>query len=328
MLRHAFLAASLFLVLGSTVSAQTWAEKMFQERTHDFGDVARGAKAEFRYELTNLYEEEVHISSVTSTCGCTTPWIEKQDLKTHETTAIVAKINTDRFLGQKGATLTVTFDKPYYAQVQLQARAYIRSDVVFNPGSVEIGAVAEGQAADRQVTLAHAGRSDWQILEVTCTNPHLSATFEEIGRSGGNTQYRISVHLDETMPVGYLNEHVVLKTNDYNRTQVPLLVQGRVEPSIVVSPATLFMGNVEPGQTVTKNIVLRGAKPFRVVSVNCADGSFKFEIPDDSSAPKTVHIIPVTFVGGTASRKLEQIIRVETDLGTPVPDLPTYAVVQ
>jgi len=73
MLRHAFLAASLFLVLGSTVSAQTWAEKMFQERTHDFGDVARGAKAEFRYELTNLYEEEVHISSVTSTCGCTTP---------------------------------------------------------------------------------------------------------------------------------------------------------------------------------------------------------------------------------------------------------------
>lgn len=322
------LSICLFLLVGSTVSAQTWAEKMFQERIHNFGDVARGAKAEFRYELTNLYEEDVHISSVSSSCGCTSPRIEKKDLKTHETTAIVAKINTDRFLGQKGATLTVTFDKPYFAQVQLQTRVYIRSDVVFQPGSVEVGAVSEGQAIDREVTVAHAGRSDWQILDVTTTNPHLTATAEEIGRSGGNTRYRISVHLDEKAPVGYLHEHLVLKTNDQNRTQVPLLVQGRVEPSIVVSPSTLFMGNVEPGQTVTKNIVLRGATPFRILSIDCADKSFKFEVPDSSSEPKMLHIIPVTFVGGSSSGRLEETIRLETDLGCPIPDVPAYAVVQ
>jgi len=317
----------LLLALCSTVSAKPWAEKMFQERTHNFGDVARGAKAEFRYELTNLYEEDVHISSVTSSCGCTSPRIEKQDLKTHETTAIVAKINTDRFLGQKGATLTVTFTKPYYAQVQLQTRVYIRSDVVFSPGSVEVGAVNEGQTVDRKVTVAYAGRSDWQILDVTSTNPHLSASFEEIGRGRGNSSYQISVHLDEKAPVGYLNEHLLLKTNDHNRTQVPLLVQGRIEPSIVVSPSTLFMGNVEAGQTVTKNIVLRGATPFRVLSIDCANDRFEFQVPG-STEPKTLHVIPVTFKGGSTTGKLEQTIHVETDLGCSVPDVPAYAVVQ
>jgi hypothetical protein len=327
MLRRVSFAALLLSALVSTASAQSWAEKMFPVRTHEFGDVARGATAEFRYELTNLYEEDVHISGIRSSCGCTSPRIEKDTLKTHETSAILAHINTDRFTGQKGATLTVTFDKPYYAEVQLQTRVYIRSDVVFNPGSVEVGAVPEGKAADRQVTVAHAGRSDWKILDVVCPNPHLSATFDEIHR-GGDTRYQISVHLDENAPVGYLHEHIVLKTNDYNRTQVPLLVQGRVEPSIVVSPTTLFMGSVESGQTVTKNIVLRGATPFRIVSIRCADESFKFEIPDSSATPKTVHVIPVTFVGGASSGKLEQIIRVETDLGTPVPDLPAYAVIQ
>ena len=318
----------LLLVLGSSVSAQPWAEKMFRERIHNFGDVARGAKAEFRYELTNLYEEDVHISSVSSSCGCTSPRIEKKDLKTHEVTAIVAKINTDRFQGQKGATLTVTFDKPYYAQVQLQTRVYIRSDVVFSPGSVEVGAVAEGQGIDRTVTVAHAGRSDWKILGVTSTNPHLSASVEEIGRIGGSNRYQVSVHLDENAPVGYLHEHLVLKTNDHNRTQVPLLVQGRVEPSIVVSPSTLFMGNVESGETVTKNIVLRGATPFRVLSINCADESFKFDVSGSSVEPKTLHVIPITFVGGSSSGKLEQTIRVETDLSCPVPDVPAYAVVR
>ena len=323
------LASSLFLALAicSTVSAQQWAEKMFEERTHNFGDVARGAKAEFRYELTNLYEEDVHISSVTSSCGCTSPRIEKQDLKTYESTAIVAKINTDRFLGQKGATLTVTFTKPYYAQVQLQTRVYIRSDVVFNPGSVEVGAISEGQEVEQSVTVAYAGRSDWQILDVTSTSPHLSASAEEISRGAGNTRYRISVHLDEKAPIGYLREHLVVKTNDRNRREFPLLVQGRIEPAIVVSPSSLFMGNVEAGQTVTKNIVLRGATPFRVLSIECANDRFQFQVPE-ASEPKTLHIIPVTFKGGSTSGRLEQTIHVETDSGCPVPDVPAYAVVQ
>ncbi len=328
MFRRVSLSILLLMLLASTVSAQTWAEKMFKERVHNFGDVARGAKAEFRYELTNLYEEDVHIVGVTSTCGCTSPRIEQNTLKTHETAAIVAKINTDRFQGKKGATLTVTFDKPYYAQVQLQTRVYIRSDVVFHPGSVEVGAVPEGQAVDRQVVVAHAGRSDWKILEVSCANPHLSASVEEVGRSGGNTRYQISVHVDKTTPTGYLHEHLVLKTNDYNRKQVPLLVQGRIEPSIVVSPPSLFMGSVESGQSVTRNIVLRGAKPFRVISVHCDDERFSFMVPEGSATPKVLHVIPVTFVGGTASGNLEQIIRVETDLGSPVPDLPAYAIIQ
>lgn len=328
MFRQFTFAASLLLFVCSTAIAQPWASKMFEERVHDFGDVARGAKAEFRFELTNLYEEDVHISGVRSSCGCTTPRIEKAWLKTYETGAIVARINTDRFLGTKGATITVTFDQPYPAQVQLQTRVYIRSDVVFHPGCVEVGAVGEGQAVDREVTVAHAGRSDWRIVEVASTNPHISATAEEIGRSGGNTRYRISVHLDENVPAGYLQERLVLRTNDYNRTQVPLLVQGRIEPSIMVSPASLFMGNVEPGQKVTKNIVLRGARPFRIVSVGCDDESFQFDQAACSAEPKTVHVIPVTFVGGKTIGKLEERIRVETDLGGPVPALPAYAVVR
>jgi hypothetical protein len=328
MFRPALFAACLLLFAASTASGQSWAEKMFQVRSHDFGDVARGAKAEFRYELTNLYEEDIRITGVRSSCGCTSPRIEKNTLKTHETTAIVAKINTDRFLGKKGATLTVTFDKPYRAQVQLQTRVYIRSDVVFYPGSVEVGAVTQGQAVDRQVTVAHAGRSDWQILDVVSASPYLSGSVREISRSGGKVRYQLSVQLDENAPVGYVHEHLVLKTNDYNRKQVPILVQGRIEPSVVVSPSTLFMGNVESGQTVTKNIVLRGATPFRVLSVECTNGSFRVAVPESSAEPKTIHVIPVTFVGGSASGRLDQMIHVETDLAGRVPDLRAYAVVQ
>ncbi|MGI6418675.1 MAG: DUF1573 domain-containing protein [Thermoguttaceae bacterium] len=328
MVRALSLACLLCTLLGSTASGQTWAEKMFQERQHDFGDIARGAKAEWRFELTNLYTEDVHVAAVRSSCGCTSLRIEKESLKTHETGAIIAKINSDRFLGQKGATVTVTFDKPSFATVQLHTRAYIRSDVVFQPGSVQIGAVAQGTPVDSEVEVAYAGRPDWQVLEVVSGSPHLSATVKEMARAGGQVRYQLRVHLDGSAPAGYLQEHLVLRTNDRNRTEVPVLVEARVEPPIVISPASLFMGAVEPGQSVTKTIVLRGATPFRILSIQCNGGSFRFELPARESEAKMIHVIPVTFTGSQTGGRWEQTIHVETDLGSPVPDLPAYAVVQ
>ena len=52
---------------------QEWAQKMFKVTEHDFGSVARGAKAEYRFVFENLYMEDVHIAGVRSSCGCTTP---------------------------------------------------------------------------------------------------------------------------------------------------------------------------------------------------------------------------------------------------------------
>jgi hypothetical protein len=131
----------------SPACGQEWARKMFQETSHDFGVVARGAKSEHRFVLQNLYEEDVHIAGVRTSCGCTTPQISKQLLKTWEKGEIVATYNTRSFLGSRGATITVTIDRPYYAEVQLQISGYIRSDVVFDPGSVNFGEVEQGQPA-------------------------------------------------------------------------------------------------------------------------------------------------------------------------------------
>jgi len=55
--------------------AQDWAKKMFKVTKHDFGTVARGAKSEFRFEFENIYEEDLHIAGVRSSCGCTSPVI-------------------------------------------------------------------------------------------------------------------------------------------------------------------------------------------------------------------------------------------------------------
>ena len=92
------------------------------------------------------------------------------------------------------------------------------------------------------------------------------------------------------------------------------MVEGRVNPGITVSPASLFMGVVEPGQKVTKSMVVRGSKPFKILSIVCDDKSFQFGQEQDRTA-KMVHVVPVTFVAGPDVRKVTKTIRIETRLG-------------
>jgi len=326
MFRQAVWALLLTILTCSPGFAQNWARKMFATTDHDFGSVARSAKAEFEFVLTNIYVEDVHISGVRSSCGCTSVRMAKPLVKTHEKTAIIASLNTKSFQGQRGATLTVTFDKPLHAQVQLHVRGHIRSDVVFHPGSVQMGNVDQGQPARQKVAISYAGSSTWRILEVKSANPHLAGEVVETRRRGGQVGYELTAYLDGTAPAGYLRDHLVLVTNDHRAREIPVAVEGVVQPGIVVSPSSLFMGVVQPGQKVTKQLVIRAKKPFRILSIDCEDGSFEFEAPADQE-PKALHVVPVTFVAGGDAGKVSRMIRIETDLGETPPELSAYAVV-
>ena len=305
---------------------QEWAQKMFKSTEHDFGTVARSAKTEYRFTFENLYMEDVHVAGVRTSCGCTTPTVETPLLKTYEKGTILAHFNTPTFQGQRGATLTVTIDKPFYAEVQLHVKGYIRNDVSIEPGSVQVGSIDQAGAADQQVAVNYSGGGDWKILDVKSSNPNITAKAVETGRNYGQVSYQLQVHLDKDAPAGYLNDHLMLVTNDANATQIPVEVEGRVVPGISVSPTALFMGVVQPGQTVTRQLVVKSKKPFRILGVDCEDKSFKFDTSKDD-ASKELHVIPVTFTAGVDAGRVVKTIKIETDQGEMRPELAAYAVV-
>lgn len=326
MWRKAGFSVGLLLLAGSPVSGQDWARKMFQHTEHDFGHLARGAKAEFEFVVSNIYLEDVHIAGVRSSCGCTSPRIKKALLKTYESGAIVAAFNTRSFRGRKGATITVTFDRPLHAEVQLHVAGYVRGDVMVRPGSVQLGSVERGTPTDARLAVDYAGRTGWKILEVKSSNPHIAAKAVPRSRGGRRVSYQLLVHLDGSAPVGYLNDHLTLVTNDRRSPQIGVRVEGRVTSAVTVSPASLFLGVVPPGKKVTKKLVVRSKRPFRILSITCANASFEFDTPRDG-APKPLHVVPVTFVAGSSPGKVSETIRIETDLRQPAPQLAAYAVV-
>jgi hypothetical protein len=323
-LRTYIMSVVAMACLAAGVSAQEWAEKMFNKIDHDFGTVARGADTVHKFEITNLYKQDMVITGVRSSCGCTSPTIEGPDgklaengqpvvVKTHEKAYVVARFNTRTHVGQKGATLTVTFATPYSAEVQLHVHGNIRSDVVFNPGKIEFGEVNEGETKEQKVTVQYAGRPTWEIVDVTNDNDNFEVELLEAERTGNRVAYNLIVRLKDNLPAGYVNDQLTVVTNDSRpeSQRIPLFVSGNVRPEFSVTPTQLVLGEMAPGSHVTRKIVVRGKEPFKIVDVTCGDDCFGFE-PDNNEAKK-VHFVNVTFTAGEQPGKLQTPIKIITD---------------
>ncbi len=298
---------------GSASVGQEWAAAMFDHTSHDFGMVARAAKVEHVFTLKNLYVEDVHIAHVRTSCGCTQPRFTKDTLKTYETGQIIATVGTRAFMGRKDATITVTFDKPFPAEVQLHTYVYIRSDVVFDPGEVVFSGVSAGTASERKVQLSYAGRNDWQIVQAKPSAPFLQSQLTETGRGGGQVAYAITVILRPDAPPGYFAERIELITNDVREDaqRISLPVEGSVVAAVTVQPSQVLLGEVKPGATVARNIVIQAREPFQVPEVSGPDARFRFVAP---TGKKSVAVIPMTFQALEPVGEVRGEIVVRTDL--------------
>jgi len=285
---------------------------MFQATSHDFGHVARGAKAEFAFELQNSYEEDIHIADVRTSCGCTTPTITKPTLKSWEKGSIVATLNTKSFVGQRNSTLTVVIDKPFYAEVQLTIAGNIHSDVDFQPGVAALGDVELGTQSEQAVTVTYRGSSNWQIADVRSANSHLEVELSDAIHQPGVVSYKMTVRLKPDTPAGIFQDQLTLVTNDQRMPTVVLPVEARVTPPLSVSPSPLMLGTLAPGQSVTKQLVITGKQPFRVLSFLADADGLQFKTAPDVT--KKVHLVPVTVVAPQQPGEFHHTVSIETDL--------------
>jgi len=292
-------------VLAATVSIATRvsaqdandrATKMFDSVSHDFGVVAKGTQVSHRFKLTNGSEQSVHIASVTASCGCTTPECAQTLVKSHESTYIEVSMDTNRFQRQKLSTISVAFDLPQPNVVTLSVQVYIRPDIVVSPSSIDFGAVAEGLAGERRLSIAYTGRPDWKLTDARTNNRHLTARLAETTRTAGQVHYDLLVRLAADVPLGMIREQLVLLTNEPNGPEIPIPVEASIEPDVTLTPTIVQLGVLARSSQTTKTIVIRGRRPFAVKRIECALGPRNFKSPLLDDSTKLVHVLSVTFI--------------------------------
>lgn len=297
----------------NSLGAQDWARKMFETTQHDFGVVARGAKSEFEFKLTNSYKENVHIASARSSCACTQPRVLKADLKTYEEGSVIAALNTQAFVGVRSAVVTVVIDRPFYAEVQLLVKGNIRSDIVMEPGEVRFGDVDVGGTKSADVKVSYQGTSnrEWQISDVRSTNTNMAVKLEPFRDNAGRMSYTMTVKLKESAPAGDFSDEIQIITNDKQYNQVTLPVRASVIPPLTIAPQSIELGSLKIGATSASRLVVKAKEAFEISKVECADNRFSFKIPQGK---KPVHIVPVDFNAGDMLGAFKRTITVTSSL--------------
>jgi len=310
----AFLPVMLLAaVFTPPASAQDWARKMFDKTSYDFGTVARGATVEHRFAVENIYLEDAHISQAFASCGCVSAKPPTEVIKTWQKSYVVVRIDTVNYQGQRDVTVAVKFDKPFEAEVQLSIHCYIRSDVVLDPGLVDLRA-SRGSTAQKRVVVRYAGRPDWQIQEVESANPSITGHVTEVSRSGGNVTYDLTINLAADAKAGYARDELNLVTNDPNprAKRVPVPVDTFVLAPITIHPSPLIMGTVETGKLETpvmRPLVVQGLSPFQITSVESSDPRFRCDLPTAAAA---IQRLPVNFLGAETPGKVSTRLRIHT----------------
>jgi hypothetical protein len=269
MTRKALLALIITAVAATAAPAQNWAEKMFPDGiANDFGVVPHGAQLFHQFKIKNIYAVRMEITSIVPGCGCVTATASKRVLEANEEATLDVSMDARRFTGAKSVIVRVTVGPEFTSSADVKVTASSRADVVFNPGDVEFGAVDHGQAASQTVDVEYAGPLDWRISElVVGKDQPFEASQTETYRKPGKVGYQLKVTLKADAAPGPVRETLYLKTNDPTSPTLPVLVTGEVQAVLSVSPTKLSIGSIHIGETVTKEVVLRGGKAFRVLGV-------------------------------------------------------------
>ena len=242
---------------------RAFTEDLFEKKTHDFGTVARAAQIDYVFEFTNNTENAIEMSSVRTSCNCTTPTVVKKVVQPGEKGGVKCRFNTRSFLGNRRATVTATFSRPYFAEVQLEVRGYVRRDIVVHPPAIDFKNIPEGKGGSQKVGIEYAGNNDWKIKEVTASNPNIELELQEKHRGNGLVGYELVAKLKPSAEPGFLNAYqVVLKTNDNRLNEFPISVSGKVEETISLSPKDFDLAAIKKGETIQKRLVLKRSRRF------------------------------------------------------------------
>lgn len=126
--------------------------------------------------------------------------------------------------------------------------------------------------------------------------------------------YRISATLKPDAAGGKFKQEVLLKTNDPTSPVLTFYVVGNVQATLQATPGAVQLTGLKVGDTLTRKVIVRGNRPFRIVGIDGLGDGVTVDLP---SASESTHILDVRFQPTKAGEIRRQLV-IRTDLGNEV----------
>jgi Protein of unknown function (DUF1573) len=324
------LAALVTTSPGLFAQQPAWANKLFgAETTHDFGVVARGAQLKYSFKMTNIYKEPLEITDLSVSCTCTKAEASVKVLQPNESAMLNVTMDARKFNGAKTVLVYVRVGPKFVSTATLTVSANARGDVTFSPSELDFGNLQRGQTPSKTFDVEYTGSLfDWRVTEIVKNS---SAPFdlkvEEFPRvANGPVRkgYRLTATIKAEPSTGSFKQEVVLKTNDASAPVLTFNIVGNIQAGLAVSPGSITVKELKVGETETKKVLVRAARPFKVISVDGQGDGITVDVPNrqETTLVLTVHIQP------TKTGDIRRQLLIRTDLDDTATPLMVEATIE
>jgi len=312
MIRSFMPALLLAVVIPTSGWGASWANELFTERQHDFGKVVRGERPSHDFIITNTSNREVRIRAIKVSCSCTKAVADNGRIPPGGSSIINATMDTSGFQGTKAVTIYVQFERPWRAEVTLRVSCESVGKLGSEATEVDFGILPQGAVQEKRLNLDYSGPIDWKVLDLDFGNPGFHTEVREVSREPGKVRYELLIKLLPSIGPGTIEDTIRVHTNDPATPIVLVKPKAQVEADVVVTPAAIRLGELAPGQTVERKVMIKAPNPFKVVRVDNADGILQFK--SDGQA-KAVQLVTLTLKVPDKVDEIPQHVDIVTDLG-------------
>jgi len=290
-----------------------WAENLFKDQTgqvdlsKDFGTVPRGTQLYKRFKITNIYQVPLEITA-TAGCTCLTVTPPTQTLQSLQEGYIDVIMDASKFKGQRNVKVNVLVGPKFISTTALQLSAFSRADIVLNPGQMSFGVTKSG--AVQTLDVEYAGVLDWRITELVKHDAPLDVTFKEIYRQPGQIGYRLTATTKPDATPGAFKHELFFRTNDPASPLLPVLVEGSIQGELSAVPDLVDLGRLKVGESITKLVLVKASKEYRITGVQGAGNGISVEIRQE---PSKMQVVKVKYQPTQAGALHRQLV-IKTDL--------------
>ena len=181
------------LFCGLAASTSAWAQLTRDNRQLDFRPTIQETNVVARFTFSNVGNQPVTVTSVKSTCDCTTTRLDKKTYLPGEKGEIIANFKIGNRIGLQQKNIFVQTDDPSDPVSQLTLRVFIPELVKITPGFV-FWKIGEDKTV-KTITLKVAHDSPIKIIGVSSTNERL---FPQLKTIKAGEEYVVTVTPSDT----------------------------------------------------------------------------------------------------------------------------------
>lgn len=244
----------------------------------DFGAVDQGQSVEHAFRLHNVGDAPLRVLDVKSTCGCTAGVVAGDEVPPGGDGWVTVRLDTARLAGPISKVVTIYTDDAATPVAGLTLTGQVLADLVVSPTHLYLGRIRRGEPVRQEIhVLSGRPGTAYAVAWAEETSPLLTATVEPLAEGEGQ---RVVVELPADLPLGRVNDRILLHTTSPSVPTLIVPVFGSVEGDVLVLPPQVSFGVTRPADAPVRELYIRnrGRRPVQVTSVALSEDVATYEL--------------------------------------------------